>query len=212
MFQRRVNGRGFRLVFLGLSLALLVSCATRPPAKHDDLCSIYEEKRSWYKAGMAMQKKWDVPVSVPMAIMYQESGFVANAKAPRTYTFFGLIPWGRKSSAYGYPQALDGTWDHYRDDTDNAGADRDDFADALDFMGWYIHNTRRLNGVSATDAYKQYLNYHEGWQGYRQGRWKNTSWLKKVAQNVARRAGRYDAQFAGCRDELAKGFWYRLFH
>ena len=34
-----------------------------------------------------MEERWSVPVQVPMAMMYQESAFVANAKAPRTIRF-----------------------------------------------------------------------------------------------------------------------------
>ena len=44
-----------------------------------------------------------------------------------------------RSSAYGYAQALEGTWDDYRKDTGRRGADRDDFADSSDFIGWYMH-------------------------------------------------------------------------
>ena len=159
-----------------------------------------------------MEERWSVPVHVPMAMMYQESAFVANAKAPRTYTFFGLIPWGRESSAFGYSQALDGTWDLYRKSTGRRGADRDDFSDALDFMGWYINETRKRNGISYKDAYTQYLNYHEGWGGFRKGSWRNKAWLKDVAAKVNLRASRYSSQYAGCREELSRGFWYRLFH
>ena len=45
--------------------------------------------------------------------------------------------------------------------------DRDDFDDALDFMGWFISKTYKVNGISKWDAYAQYLNYHEGWGGSR---------------------------------------------
>ncbi len=190
----------------------MTSCASTPPSKSNNLCSIFKEKRSWHKAALRMEEQWSVPVHVPMAMMYQESGFVANAKAPRTYTFFGLIPWGRESSAFGYSQALDGTWNHYREDTGQWGADRDDFADALDFMGWYINNTRKLNGISHKDAYTQYLNYHEGWAGFRSGGWKKKQWLKDVSARVNLRASRYASQYQGCREELSRGFWYRLFH
>jgi hypothetical protein len=44
--------------------------------------------------------------------MHQESRFVADAKPPRPW-LFGIIPWFRNSSAYGYPQAQDSTWDWY---------------------------------------------------------------------------------------------------
>jgi hypothetical protein len=44
---------------------------------------------------------------------------------------------GRQSSAYGYSQALDGTWEEYQEDQ-RRGARRDRIDDATDFMGWYM--------------------------------------------------------------------------
>ena len=49
-----------------------------------------------------------------MAIIYQESKFIGNNRTPHRYAL-GVIPVGRQSSAFGYSQALDGTWDEYRD-------------------------------------------------------------------------------------------------
>ncbi|MCB1754484.1 MAG: hypothetical protein KDJ38_03115 [Gammaproteobacteria bacterium] len=201
-----------RVLLPGLLAASLVACASNPPRDSDDLCRIFEEKRAWYKAAIAMEERWDVPLNVPMAILYQESGFVAKARAPRNYTFFGLIPWGRKSSAYGYSQALDGTWQRYIDETGNRGADRDDFDDAIDFVGWYVNATTTYNRVARDSAYHQYLNYHEGWTGYRSQRWAQKPWLKDAAARVDTRARRYAEQFQACKEELSHGFWYRLFH
>jgi len=59
-----------------------------------------------------------------------------------------IIPWGRVSSAYGYSQAKTPTWDDYERETGNSWASRDSFADAIDFMGWFIDKSHRVNGVS----------------------------------------------------------------
>lgn len=91
----------------------------------------------------------------------RESSFVHDAQPPMQYFLF--IPTGRASSAYGYAQVKDETWADYQRETGNGWSDRDDFADAIDFMGWYTHKAQRLNGTSKWDAYGQYLNYHEGW-------------------------------------------------
>jgi len=190
----------------------LSACATRPPHNQDNLCSIFEQKRAWHKAAVVMNKRWSVPIALPMAIVYQESSFAAKAKPARTYTFFGLIPWGYKSSAYGYSQALDATWNRYKQETNNRGADRDDFADAIDFVGWYVSQSRKINKVKASDAYRQYLNYHEGWTGFAKGSYKNKKTLKKIAKKVAYRARKYTIQYAACKEELSHGFWYRIFH
>ena len=130
-----------------------------------------------------MQQRWGAPVQVPMAMMYQESSFKHDALPPRYY-FLGFIPWGRVSSAYGYAQAKDETWADYKREAGGWGASRDDFADALDFMGWYIQKSQRVNGVSKWDAYGQYLNYHEGWGGYRNRSYDAKPWLKNVSQKV----------------------------
>ena len=53
-----------------------------------------------------------VPIHVQMAVIYYESSFQNRAKTPMRY--FGIIPLGRESSAFGYAQALDGTWTDYK--------------------------------------------------------------------------------------------------
>ena len=157
----------FRL-FPVLLLALMSACASSPPRQPDDLCAVFEEKRDWYRAAKAASKRWGAPVQVPMAMMFQESSFRANARPPMRYAL-GFIPIGRASTAYGYSQAKTASWRDYQRETGNGWADRNDFSDAIDFMQWYIDKSNKVNGVSKWDAHAQYLNYHEGWTGYRRG-------------------------------------------
>lgn len=186
----------------------LSACTTTPPKNVSNLCEIFREKDDWYDAATDMNERWGVPIHVPMAMMYQESSFRSDALPPRDYVFFGLIPWGRVSSAYGYSQAKTMTWADYIRETDNSGADRDDFDDAIDFMGWFISKTYKINGVSKWDAYAQYLNYHEGWGGYKRKTYNKKAWLKKVAKKVNNRAYRYAKQLKSCKDELdSSWFW-----
>ena len=188
----------------------IAGCATAPPKEPENLCRIFEEKRDWYKAAAKMEKKWGVPIQVPMAIMYQESSFKHNAKPPRDYILW-VIPWGRVSSAYGYSQAKTGTWDDYVKETGNSWSSRDNFDDAMDFMGWYISKSHRINGVSKWDAYAQYLNYHEGWGGYKRQTYRQKQWLMRTAERVQERAGRYGAQLRQCEEDLQRGWLWRLF-
>lgn len=198
--------------FLVAALAISLSaCATRPPAHSDDICSIFAEKPRWHRAALRTQSDWGVPVGQSMAFLFQESSFRHDARAPRKYVFFGLIPWGRTSSAYGYSQALDQTWRAYVQATGNRGADRDRFDDSMDFVGWYSHQTRARNGVALNDAYRQYLNYHEGWGGYSRQSYLKKPWLLKVAKRVEARSRDYERQYAGCQEHLRPGFWRRLF-
>jgi hypothetical protein len=187
--------------FLLVLLLLLGGCATSPPSHTGNLCEIFREKPDWFEAARDVQEKWGVPPQVPMAMMFRESSFRADALPPRYY-FLGFIPWGRVSSAYGYAQAQDGTWADYQREAGSWFSSRDDFADALDFMGWYIDKTHRINGISKWDAYGQYLNYHEGWTGYRNHSYAGKGWLIRVARKVQARAERYGAQYRSCEAEL----------
>lgn len=197
------------LIAVTLSCSVLAGCATAPPEQPDDLCEIFREKRDWYDAAADMRDKWGVPIHVPMAIMYQESSFKHNAVPPRDYLLW-IIPWGRISSAYGYSQAKTPTWEDYQRETGNGWASRDDFDDAIDFMGWFISKTHKVNGVSKWNAYEQYLNYHEGWGGYRRQTYAQKGWLIQTSRKVQDRASRYSAQLRTCEEELKRGWFERL--
>ncbi|WP_290621020.1 MULTISPECIES: hypothetical protein [unclassified Arsukibacterium] len=198
-----------KIVVLSLA-AVLSGCSTPPPQNTSDICEIFRENRSWYHAAAAASEKWGMPIALPMSIMYQESSFKHNARPPMRW-FIGFIPYGRGSSAYGYSQAKTVTWDEYVKEADRFWASRNDFADAIDFMGWYIDKTYRLNKVSKWDGYHQYLNYHEGWGGYRRGSYKNKAWLSTVARRVDDRAKIYSAQLKKCEKDLQRGWLWRLF-
>ncbi|WP_462158760.1 transglycosylase SLT domain-containing protein [Pseudoalteromonas sp. GB56] len=199
-----------KISLLILITTLMTGCATAPPKQPDDICKIFEEKEDWYFDAKDAQEKWGSPKHVLMAMMYQESSFKHDAAPPMEY-FLGFIPVGRASDAYGYSQAKTMTWDDYIRETGNGGADRDDFDDAIDFMAWFVWKTHQMNGVSKWDAYAQYLNYHEGWGGYKRGTYKNKKWLMSVANKVKTRASRYSAQLKRCEAELDKNWLQRLF-
>ncbi len=189
-----------------LLVVSLSGCATRPPSNLNDSCAIFNEKSGWYKSAHKSYKKWGVPINVQLAIIYQESHFVHNAKPPRKKLLW-VIPWKRLSSAYGYGQAQDATWDWYRKDTGNRWADRDVFADVADFIGWYGNQSYKMVGIAKDDAYRQYLAYHEGQGGFRRKTYLKKQWLVKVARNVRKRSNRYQAQLAACESKLDKGWW-----
>jgi len=80
-------------------------CATTPPANVENICAIFDEKSSWYRAAKKSEKRWGTPVHVQLSIIRQESSFRFDARPPRT-KLLGFIPWTRPSDAYGYAQAL----------------------------------------------------------------------------------------------------------
>ena len=207
-FPKKLN---FFLIALCLPF-FLGGCTATQPKDISNICAIFKEKPDWYDATADMRDKWGVPIHVPMAMMYQESSFRADARPPKDTIFFGLIPWGRVSSAYGYSQAKTPTWQDYIRETGNSGADRDDFDDAIDFMGWFISKTHQVNRISKWDAFGQYLNYHEGWGGYRRGTHAKKKWLLDVSKRVKSRSLRYATQLKSCEADLQKGwFWRWLF-
>ncbi|MEI4485244.1 lytic transglycosylase [Frigidibacter sp. MR17.14] len=168
------------------------------PSRLDDACAIVNQRPEYLSAMRSTEARWGVPVAIQMATIYQESKFVGNARTPHTYAL-GIIPMGRASSAYGYSQALDGTWDDYVAQTGRWRARRDNIADATDFMGWYMDQSARGLGIPKTDAQNQYLAYHEGRTGYARGSHLQKGWLMGVSNQVAQRAVLYDTQLQYCR-------------
>ena len=180
---------------------LVASCGggqTSAPRNLDNACALLKERPEYYKAFRNVERKWGVPIHVQMATIHQESKFVADARTPFKYVL-GVVPMGRQSSAFGYSQALDATWDEYRRDQNRRTAKRDRIKDASDFMGWYMNVTRERNGIALTDARNQYLAYHEGHTGFRKGTYNRKSWLVAVSGKVQARSEMYQQQIAGCR-------------
>ena len=68
------------------------ACATAPPQNIENICAVFEEKGSWYKAATKSEKRWGTPIHVQMSIMRQESSFRFDAKPPRG-KLLGFIPW-----------------------------------------------------------------------------------------------------------------------
>ncbi len=186
--------------YFALALVLILgSCASdgSRPSNIDNACVIKAEKPRWYSATEAVERRWGVPPYVQLATIFYESKFRSNARTNREY-LFGFIPKGRESSAYGFSQALDATWDWYRDETGRRGADRDDFSDSADFMGWYMDQSFQRNGIAKDDAYNQYLAYHEGHTGYARGNHLNDSFVRNYARKVQDKADEYQRQLQTC--------------
>jgi hypothetical protein len=189
-----------RLLRATAIVILVASCGGgnfSAPRNLDDACSIVAQRPQYLKAMKRAERRWGVPVHVQMATIYQESKFIGNARTPVNFAL-GVIPMGRQSSAYGYSQAIDGTWDDYRDEQHRRGAKRDRIEDATDFMGWYMDGSTAKLGISKEDAASQYLAYHEGRNGYARGSHNDKAWLLRVASEVAARAEVYRVQLIAC--------------
>ncbi len=194
---------------LAACLALFAAgCSTTPPDNQGNLCSVFEQYPDWYDYARASESEWGTPVPVQMAFVHRESSYRSHARPPRKWLWF--IPWGRQTSAKGYAQALDGTWEEYEDERGGLFRSRSDMEDALDFIGWYNRKSHRQLGLAYTDAYSLYLAYHEGRGGYRSGKWKNKQGVKAAARKVARMAKRYTSQLAKCQSQFRCDSWYQI--
>jgi hypothetical protein len=180
-----------RPALYSLLLFALAGCATngRPPTNQANACAILDEKRGWENHVFDAARKWDVSPGTILAFMRQESGFRQDA---RPVDRNGKL----LSSAYGYSQALDGTWAQY--ERDQGGGKRKSFEDSADFIGWYLDLVSKQASIAKDNPRNLYLAYHEGPAGYRRGSYSGKAWLMPVAARVASNAATYDDQLRGC--------------
>lgn len=190
-----------RFLRASVMVLLLASCGGgnySAPRQLDDACAIIRERPQYLRAMAQTERRWGIPVNVQMAAIYQESKFIGNARTPHTFAL-GVIPMGRQSTAYGYSQALNATWEEYQDSAGSRRSKRDDIGDATDFMGWYMDESSRKLGIPKDDAEAQYLAYHEGRTGYAAQSYLDKPWLVEVAAAVGARSEMYRGQLAYCR-------------
>lgn len=184
-------------LFILLTLPLFISsCATAPPDNINNACAIIHTYPNWYQDALKSYHRWGTPVSVQFAIIRNESSFISNALPPRNY-ILGFIPAGRVSTAYGYAQALNGTWEHYQHMTGNYSAERTNFSDATDFIGWYTNQAHQQLGISQSNTYALYLAYYYGIQGYQQGNFSRS--MKTYARHAQKWAWQYARDLNQCQ-------------
>jgi hypothetical protein len=192
-----------KLSIIAFATALLASaCASAPQPSNEaiaDACLLLQQNKPWHDALRNVARNWGAPMGHTLAVMKQESSFDSQALAPRgERKWFGLIEGDRISSAEGYSQALDGTWEMYKKATGRWGASRNNFQDSSDFIGWYYNTNGQRVGIGQYDYRAHYLVYHEGASGYLKGAWKSKGWLVSVANRVATQAARYEYQISNC--------------
>jgi len=179
----------------------LISACSSIPKNTSDSCSIFNERYLWYKYTKKTEQKWGTPIYLQLAIIKMESDFDWLAK-PQRQKIFKVIPYKRPSSSFGYSQAVKGTWDQYKKETNNKLATRARFRDSVDFIGWYTDKTEKLLKISKKDVYRQYLAYHEGWGNYKN--YKNNQKVIILATKVTEQANKYRKQLIKCQKRLDK--------
>ncbi len=195
----------FSLIFI-----FFISCSPIKVTNTADSCIIFNEKKNWYKATKKSYDKWGVPIALQLAIINQESSFTQFAKPKRT-KIFGLIPGSRPSTAFGFAQVTNPTWEWYKLKNNKPNASRANFNDVTDFIGWYSEQSTKMLGLSKKDFYNQYLAYHEGHSGWKNETFQSKKWLIKAAKNVETYANKYNIQLKQCESSLNKKGIFGIF-
>ena len=182
-----------------LVIFVFISACSSIPKNTSDGCSIFSERYFWFKHAKKTQKKWGTPISLQLAIIKMESDFDWLAKPPR-HKLFKVIPYKRKSSSLGYSQAIKGTWEQYKIETNNPLATRVRFKDSVDFIGWYTNKTEKILKISKKDSFRQYIAYYEGWGNYKN--YKKNAKVVSLAKRVEQQENKYKKQLYDCKKRL----------
>ena len=195
----------FKKFQLYLIIFLLFASCSSIPKNTNNSCAIFEERYLWYKHTKASYEKWGAPIHLQLAFIKKESDFNWLAKPPRI-KLFKVIPFKRPSSSFGYSQAVVGTWEQYKKETNNKLATRARFKDSVDFIGWYINKTSKILKISKKDAYRQYLAYYKGWGDYKNYKKDKKAIIYAKSVNVS--ANNYRKQLTMCQYNLIKNKYF----
>lgn len=188
-----------KLTFLRipLLLSLLAGCAKRLPfvAYDDCICCVVDANWGWKTVLKKTSNRHSISPGLVMSIIFNESSFKQYAR-PKEEHLWGWFSYQR-SSAYGYAQIKDETWQWYRSHNPGWFQSRTQFSDSADFIGWYydLFIDRFPDHQNAADFY---LAYHEGLGGYKRETYRSKKWLVEKSKHVAERAAQYDQQLLDC--------------
>lgn len=180
---------------------LFLAACSSVPKYPQNACKIFGENYLWYKSAKKSSKKYNAPIHIILAFVNKESGFNRWAR-PKRQKLFKIIPYKRPSSSFGYSQAVKKTWELYKTETDNPLALRSRFKDSVMFIGWYMNKTNKINKISLSDPYRQYLNYYLGWGNYAKKTYKTDKKAIILAKSVEKQSRIYKNQLKECQKSL----------
>ena len=195
--QKKISNRN--LIYL-IVFFFIVSCSSVPKYSAN-ACKLFGQRYLWYKHVKKSSETYGAPVHIILAFVNKESGFNRWAKPKRT-KLFKVIPYKRPSSSFGYSQAVKKTWELYKTETDSPLALRARFKDSVMFIGWYINKTNKINKISHSDSYRQYLNYYLGWGNYAKKVYKTDKKAIIFAKSVEKQSKIYKNQLKECQKSL----------
>ena len=187
------------LILSSLIFIFFISACSSIPKNTADGCSIFSERYLWYKHAKRTEQKWGTPIYIQLAFIRMESDFDWLAR-PKRLKLFKVIPYRRPSSSLGYSQAVKGTWEQYKKETNKRLATRTRFKDSVDFIGWYTNKTEKILKISKKDSFRQYIAYHEGWGNYKN--YKNNQKVILLAKKVKNYSDKYKKQLSKCSNSL----------
>jgi len=186
-----------------LVIIFFLSACSSVPKYPQNACKIFSENYLWYKSAKKSSDTYGAPIYIILAFVNKESGFNRWAK-PKRQKLFKVVPYKRPSSSFGYSQAVKKTWELYKTETNNPLALRTRFKDSVMFIGWYMKKTSKINKVSITDPYRQYLNYYLGWGAYAKKTYKTDKKAILFAKKVEQQSKIYKSQLRECQESLNK--------
>ena len=178
----------------------VASCSSIPKYPQN-ACKIFGENYLWYKSIKKSSETYNAPIHMILAFVNKESGFNRWAKPKRT-KLFKVIPYKRPSTSFGYSQAVNKTWGLYKSETENPLALRSRFKDSVNFIGWYISKTHKINKIPLNDPYRQYLNYYLGWGSYAKKKYETDKNSIIFAKKVEKQSKIYKNQLRECKKIL----------
>jgi len=178
----------------------IASCSSIPKYPQN-ACKIFDQKYLWYKSVKKSSQIYGAPAHIILAFVNKESGFNRFAKPPRK-KIFKIIPYKRPSSSLGYSQAVKGSWNLYKKETNNPLALRTRFKDSVMFIGWYMQKTSKINKIPLNDPYRQYLNYYLGWGSYSKQAYRSDKKAIIYAKSVEKQSRIYKNQLKKCQISL----------
>ncbi|WP_150464310.1 transglycosylase SLT domain-containing protein [Francisella sp. XLW-1] len=154
-------------------------------------CEILDQNPNWKLSLKKAQDKYNLSPAFAMGLIYQESRFDAEAKS--SY-----------STAYGYAQAINSTWQHFQEEV-KQNAKRNNFDDSVQFIGWYMAQLSKSLKLKMSDSENLYMAYMLGATGYKRykaGTFKNKAKIeedKNIANKVKAYTNLYKSQLKDCK-------------
>ncbi|ASG68310.1 lipoprotein [Francisella halioticida] len=164
---------------------------TENTSNKKNICQILKHHPNWRNSLKRVNKKYNISPAFTLAVIHQESKFHANAK-------------NRHSSAFGYAQALDGTWKIFQK-TVKPNAKRNDFNDSVEFVDWYMSQLTHNLHLKTSNSFNLYLAYllgEGGYKNYINNSYQNSNSIQKkeaIAAKVRLKTQVYNLELKDCK-------------